>query len=66
MQCKICNKTPSEIEEYVEMANDNEGFPCSHTPEEAVRDEEGTFNPATGMFYCTLCYIDIGMPEGVA
>ena len=66
MECKICHHKPLEIEEYVEIAEDNNGFPNSHTPEEAVLNEEGTLNHITEMFYCTSCYIKIGMPLGTA
>jgi hypothetical protein len=65
MKCKVCGKRPDEIEEYVEMANDKEGFGCD-TPEEVVIREEGTYNSRTGLFYCTDCYIKIGMPLGTA
>ena len=61
MMCKVCGKAPEEIDEYIDMGNDAE-----MTPEEFVRQEEGTFNPETGMFYCTECYIKIGMPLGTA
>ena len=66
MKCKICKRSPSEIAEYVEMAEDKEGFPNANTPEEIVRTEEGTFNPYTKMFYCTDCYFKAGMPLGTA
>ncbi len=61
MKCKVCRKAPEDIEEYVEAAIENE---C--TPEEYVRQEEGTYNPHTKEFYCTDCYINIGMPLGTA
>ncbi len=61
MKCKVCGKTPQEIEEYVDM-----GKAESMTPEEFVRQEEGTYNRETGMFYCTECYVKVGMPLGVA
>lgn len=58
MICIGCNKSPGEIEEYVEMANE-EG--C--TPDEYVRREEGTYNRENGHFACTDCYCDMGMPS---
>jgi hypothetical protein len=61
MRCKICGKAPNEINEYIEMAEEK-----GLTPEEFVKTEEGTFNSSTEMFYCTECYIDIGMPLGTA
>lgn len=53
--CVGCRKAPAEIEEYVEIARE-EGM----TPEDYVREEEGTFNPANGHFACTTCYIKYG------
>lgn len=32
------------------------------TPEQYVIYNEGTYNPATGHFLCTDCYIKAGMP----
>ena len=56
--CVGCNKTPSEIPEYMGAA-DEEGI----TPEEYVRMEEGTYNPRNGHFLCTSCYIRAGEPS---
>lgn len=61
LQCKHCGKTPAELSEYVIKA-EIEG--C--TPNEFVWREEGTLNQSTGYFYCTSCYIQIGMPLGKA
>ncbi len=61
MKCKICKKEPKDIEEYVKRAN-LEGI----SPEEFVREEEGTFNDTSELFYCTKCYVKIGMPKGTA
>lgn len=61
-KCKICGKKPSELVEYLILAEE-EGYSSA---EEVVRNEEGTYNPATGFFYCTGCYIKIGMPSGKA
>jgi hypothetical protein len=60
-KCKICKKKPNELGEYVECAKDWE-----LTPDEYVRQQEGTFNKETGQFYCTECYYDVGMPLGTA
>jgi len=62
MKCKVCKKQPHAISEYVDLAG-MEGYVSA---EEAVRREEGTYNPATDLFYCTSCYIKIGMPLGTA
>ena len=58
-RCTGCQKSPREIPEYVEMAR-LEGY---STPEEFVRDQEGTFNAVNGHFLCTDCYIAVGMPS---
>ena len=62
ISCKCCNKTPKELDEYnalVERYN-------YKTVEEAVVKEEGTYNSRIGKFYCTDCYIKVGMPVGKA
>ena len=56
--CTGCNKTPGEIEEYVEAA---EG--CQMTPDEYAWEEEGTLNKKNGHFLCTECYVEAGMPD---
>lgn len=61
-RCKGCGKSPYEIMEYVHICK-AEGY---ESPEEFVRQEEGTFNPSTGLFWCTDCYIKAGMPKGKA
>lgn len=61
-KCKICGKRPSELSEFVALAESN-GYKSA---EEAVMEEEGTYNNETGEFYCTICYIKIGMPLGTA
>lgn len=62
VNCKGCNKTPDELEEYVRLA-DVCGF---RSPTQAVQVGEGTYNRMTGKFYCTECYIEAGMPLGKA
>jgi hypothetical protein len=59
--CKICGRKPEDISEYREGA-----FYMGITPNEYVRIEEGTYNTETKKFYCTSCYIKIGMPLGKA
>lgn len=61
LRCKVCGKTPEELNEYIEM-----GKVEKMTPSEFVLQEEGTLNRETGFFYCTACYIKIGMPLGKA
>jgi hypothetical protein len=56
--CFVCNKRPAELAEYVEAAAE-EGM----TPDEYVRQEEGTYNRGNGHFACTPCYIKIGQPS---
>jgi len=60
-QCKVCGKAPKELSEYVAAAKDT-----NMTPTEYVQSEEGTYNPKTGEFYCTPCYVKAGMPLGTA
>lgn len=55
--CVGCQKSPADIEEYVDAAES-----CGVTPEIYVRQEEGTYNEANGHFLCTDCYIAAGMP----
>lgn len=55
--CAGCQKTPSEIEEYIEDAL-VEGM----SEDDYVWEEEGTLNRNTGKFLCTHCYIQAGMP----
>lgn len=61
MKCKICGKEPKDIMEYVNEAKVNE-----MEVEDFVRSYEMTLNEKTGKFYCTDCYIKIGMPSGKA
>ena len=60
IKCKSCGKHPDEIEEYVDCAREEK-----MTPDELAQTD-GTFNQATGEFYCTDCYISNGMPLGTA
>ena len=61
LKCAVCRKTPDELEEYQDQAKAEE-----MTPDEFVRENEGTFNPRVQLFCCTTCYIDIGMPSSNA
>lgn len=41
----------------------------SHADPDRVRDmarEDGTYNPETGGFYCSACYVAVGQPVGIA
>ena len=58
MICPWCEKTPDQIQEFIDAAKENDT-----TPEEYVRTEEATYNPVNGHFCCTNCYIAIGMPS---
>lgn len=60
-RCVKCGKAPEQITEYVEAARLE-----SITPRTYVAREEGTFNRKARTFYCTECYIEVGMPNGVA
>jgi hypothetical protein len=61
LECKVCHKKPEELEEYIEYGKD-----AGLSPFEYCWQEEGTLNRHTGLFYCTDCYIKIGMPLGTA
>jgi len=63
--CKVCEKQPHEISEYVTQAKIENITPVEFVQQEE-EEEEGTFNPTTGFFYCTDCYTKIGMPLGTA
>jgi len=62
IRCNGCKLHPDQIDEYVSQFVE---FDCS-SPEDMVRQEEGTFNPDNGHFWCTNCYIKAGTPLGVA
>lgn len=61
IKCKCCGKTPNELSEYTSIAKEE-----NMTPDEYVAQEEGTYNRSTGLFYCTPCYVKVGMPLGTA
>ena len=61
IRCKVCNRVPGKIQEYVDGGSDE-----NITPVDYVRYNEGTYNKACGHFYCTMCYIAVGMPLGRA
>lgn len=63
--CFRCGRRPEEITEYQILASEiNQDGHRQITAAQAVREEEGTFNPVTGHFACTECYIKIGQPSG--
>lgn len=57
LRCFRCGKTPSELSEYHDDLEEGE------TPDDYVREYEGTLNAETGLFACTLCYVAIGAPS---
>lgn len=61
MVCANCHRTPDELQEYVDAALDED-----MTPIQYVVENEGTFSPKFNTFYCTNCYILVGMPRGQA
>ncbi|ACV63260.1 hypothetical protein Dtox_2451 [Desulfofarcimen acetoxidans DSM 771] len=61
VQCRKCKKIPEEILEYQKHVT-GEDIP----PRQYVIEREGTYNRKTGYFYCTDCYLRIGMPLGTA
>lgn len=56
--CQGCKKPVNQIQEYIEASAEME-----ISPEDYVKSEEGTYNPANGHFLCTDCYIKAGMPS---
>lgn len=63
VRCACCGKEPHEIVEYQAMVEEEPEYYESAV--QAVIVNEGTYNPYTGGFYCTSCYIKKGMPTGV-
>ena len=77
--CCVCRKTPGELAEYRFNARAETRDRMMHrkrissrisprtftrmTAAQWVRQDEGTWNPAAGLFCCTRCYIQIGMPN---
>lgn len=56
--CIGCNRRPDQITEYVNMVRNS-----AISPDEAVRREEGTYNPDNGHFACSACYFRMGAPS---
>lgn len=71
-RCRRCGALPEHVQggEYADaVADERECGPEEVTAEECrayVRSGEGTYNPRTGGYWCTACYIAIGQPEGKA
>lgn len=63
VQCKECARFPDQIDEFVEMAAEE---PEHYKTPTAAAKTDGTYNRATGKFYCTACYIALGQPLGTA
>lgn len=62
--CCRCGKPASSFEAY-DAHIEPEGVDYPNAPKsraDAVREEEGTYNPDTNRFACDACYIAIGMP----
>lgn len=62
--CHECGRAPEEIGEYRTAAQLSTRE--DDTPTDYVMREEGTYNPHERTFWCTECYLKIGMPLGVA
>lgn len=60
--CVGCGEYPEDIQEYIDAAYDDD----YDSIREWVVENEGTYNPANGHFYCTSCWDKAGMPIGVA
>lgn len=61
VRCKLCNRAPDQISDCKYMASVE-----NISTVQWVKENEGTYNKKTGKFYCTTCYIKIGMPLGKA
>lgn len=61
VKCRGCGKCPDALKECVNGSRIEEV-----TPEEYVKQNDGTYNPATGLFYCDMCYVKSGCPLGTA
>lgn len=57
-ECAGCQRHPAQIPDLIAYAKT-----YKITPDEYVRREEGTYNPANGHFLCDICYIRAGMPS---
>lgn len=55
--CFRCGKAPKDLDEYVDNPDQDPD------PVRYVIENEGTYNPKTHRFACTLCYVVIGMPS---
>lgn len=56
--CMKCHRPPWDIPECRAMARD-----FQVTPDVFVRENDGTYNPASGLFACDTCYIKMGQPS---
>jgi hypothetical protein len=64
IKCIECGRHPWEIHEYQVLAEDYEEEPKDWP---RIMDcEDGSYNANNGHFWCTECYVNIGMPLGVA
>lgn len=63
VRCIGCDKTPEEINEYVEAARRESTPRRPMTPTQYVQSDEGTYNRANGHFVCTEDYIAMGQPS---
>jgi len=57
IKCRGCGKQPHEIAEYRYAAIGE-----NVTPEDYVKQEEGTYDPRTDQFLCTDCDVKAGTP----
>lgn len=60
-ECPICGKLASECIP-VQVWKGDQGYDSAS----AMARNDGTYNPYENVFYCTSCYVKIGMPLGVA
>ncbi len=64
VRCAMCKQRPHEIESCVTAAEWlTEHLEEQPTPEQAVIQDDGTYDHISKLFVCDNCYIKIGMPS---
>ena len=56
-RCSRCRHKPEDLSEYVQAAAE-----YGMSPDDYVREYEGTWSPRYDLFFCTPCYLAIGAP----
>lgn len=61
-RCRGCGEAPQDLSEYQSLAETDDPVAVLS----CFLREEGTYNPETGGFWCTACYVRAGQPLGRA